>query len=345
MIEIIKLSESEKWDAIVKSFARYDVYYLSGYVKAFEDYGDGQAALIYYTNGSSKAINVVMIKDIADDPRFITRIEKDKYFDIATPYGYGGFLIEGDDCDTLDREYMEFAKDNGFVSEFVRFHTMLGNHREVAGFYDEVYLGDTVFLDTSDEDVIWGNLTSKNRNMIHKAQKAGLQVFWGRDKSLIPQFMEIYNATMAKDSADEYYYFDEEFYRSILNDLKYNAMWFYSVIDNEIASIAIFMFGNGQMHYHLSASRREYQHLAPSNLMIYEAALWASRNGYKTLHLGGGVGCKPDNLYRFKKAFNRGEDKPFFIGEKIFDEEAYQMLVDMRSGNITNHDFFPEYRG
>ena len=345
MIELIALNESEKWDAVVKSFKRYDVYYLSGYVKAFEQYGDGQAALIYYTHGSTRAINVVMIRDIADDSRFSTGVEKNKFFDIATPYGYGGFLIEGDDYDTLDREYIEFAKANGFVCEFVRFHTMLDNYREVAEFYEEVYLGDTVFLDTSDEAVIWSNLTSKNRNMIRKAQKSGLQVFWGRDLSIIPRFMEIYNATMDKDSADEYYYFNESFYNSILHDLKYNAMWFYSVIDNEIASIAIFMFGNGQMHYHLSASRREYQHLAPSNLMIYEAALWASRNGYKTLHLGGGVGCKHDSLYKFKKAFNRGEDKPFYIGKKIFDEEAYRMLVTMRGDNITNHGFFPEYRG
>lgn len=345
LVELIKLNESDRWDAIVKSFSRYDVYYLSSYVKAFENHGDGEAVLIYYTNKTTKAINVVMKRDIADHPCFESKIEKNKYFDIATPYGYGGFLIEGEEYDTLEEEYINFAVSQGIVSEFVRFHTMLDNYHMVSDMYDGIYLGNTVFLDTSDENVIWANINSKNRNMIRKAQKSGLNVYWSRDKSIIPEFMRIYNATMDKDSADKYYYFDEDFYLSVLNDLKYNAMWFYSVIDDEIAAIAIFMFANGQMHYHLSASERKYQHLAPTNLLLYEAAVWASRNGYKTLHLGGGVGCKQDSLYKFKKAFNRGEDKNFYIGKKIFDNDTYQKLVELRQDDIKNPSFFPQYRG
>ena len=344
-ITVYSLEESEKWDEIVRSFQRYDVYYLSGYVKAFEQYGDGKAALIYFTSQSTRAINVVMFRDIADEPFFSQHLEKNKYFDIVTPYGYGGFLIEGDNTDTLEQEYQEFAVSHGIISEFVRFHSMLDNYQNVEIIYDELYLGNTVYINTSDSTTIWGNLTSKNRNMIRKAQKSGLKIYWGRDESLVPKFMEIYNATMKKDNATEYYFFDEPFYESILHDLKYNAMWFYSVLDGEIASIAIFLFGNGQMHYHLSASRREYQHLAPSNLMIYEAALWANRNGYKTLHLGGGVGCKEDGLYKFKKAFNRGEDRSFFIGKKVFDEKTYQEFVKLKGESIVNHSFFPEYRG
>ena len=345
MIELIRLDEAERWDEIVKSFSCYDVYYLSGYVKAFENYGDGEAVLIYYTNNSTKAVNVVMKRDIADSSYFSSVIERNKYFDIATPYGYGGFLIEGDEYDSLEREYTEFAISQGFVSEFVRFHAVLHNFSKVSHMYDILHLGDTVCINTSDAGAIWNNLSSKNRNMIRKAIKSGLDVYWSRDKSIIPQFMEIYNATMDKDSADKYYYFDEEFYVSVLNDLKYNAMWFYSVIDKEIAAIAIFMFSNGQMHYHLSASQKKYQHLAPTNLLLYEAALWANKNGYNTLHLGGGVGCKQDSLYKFKKAFNKGEDKPFCIGRKIFDNDTYQKLVDLRKNDIENPNFFPKYRG
>jgi len=34
MIKTFGLSESEQWDNCVKSFSEWDVYYLSGYVKA-----------------------------------------------------------------------------------------------------------------------------------------------------------------------------------------------------------------------------------------------------------------------------------------------------------------------
>ena len=48
MLEIINIDESEKWDSIVKSFSNYDVYYMSGYTKAFKLHGDGEPTLIYY---------------------------------------------------------------------------------------------------------------------------------------------------------------------------------------------------------------------------------------------------------------------------------------------------------
>ena len=70
MLSIITLDESDKWDSIVKSFRNYDVYYLSGYTKAFKLHGDGEPTLIYYHDEEIRAINVVMIRDIAEDKNF-----------------------------------------------------------------------------------------------------------------------------------------------------------------------------------------------------------------------------------------------------------------------------------
>lgn len=46
-IQAITLDEHAKWDEIVKSFKNYDVYWLSGYVRAFEINGDGQPLLFF----------------------------------------------------------------------------------------------------------------------------------------------------------------------------------------------------------------------------------------------------------------------------------------------------------
>ncbi len=346
MITVYTLETSEKWDSVVKSFQDYDVYHLSGYVKAFQINGDGEPILIYFESADTRAINVVIKRDIADCEYF-KDLEKGHLFDIVTPYGYGGWLLEGSDCGALNKEYTEFCKKENIVSEFVRFHPLLKNWRGLDEIYEDIHLGDTVFMDTSSEEVIWQNISSKNRNMIRKSQKNGLKVYWGRDPKIIEPFKEIYNATMDKDAASNYYYFKNAFYESILEDLKQNSMWFYAKCESEIAAIAIFMFCNGKMHYHLSASRREYQNLAPTNLLLYEAALWASNNKYDKLHLGGGVGSAHDSLYKFKKAFNRGEDTEFHIGKKIFDAELYQKLMDIRkkSSNFNSDTkFFPAYR-
>ncbi len=343
---VYTLEKSEQWDAVVKSFWDHDVYYLSGYVRAFQIHGDGEPMLLYFDNRNTRGINVVIKRDIAHCD-WAGSLEKNKYFDLVTPYGYGGWLVEGNDWATLQQEYLQLCTKENIVSEFVRFNPLLENWNNLGDLYENIHLGDTVYMDTRSEEIIWQNITSKNRNMIRKAQKSGLQVYWGRDPQIIAPFMEIYNATMDKDAATAYYYFGKAFYESILNDLKQNAMWFYVKKEDEIAAIAIILFCNGKMHYHLSASRREYQNLAPTNLLLYEAAVWGAGHGYTRLHLGGGVGSAHDRLYKFKKAFNRGEDVQFHIGKRIFNPELYRDLIELRrQGPAYDPEtrFFPAYR-
>ena len=347
MITIYTLEDSQKWETIVRSFKRFDVYYLPGYVRAFELNGDGKAILLYFENGNTKAVNVVMKRDIANCAALKGKIEEDYWFDFTTPYGYGGWLVEGDDYQALQQEYESFAERQHIVSEFVRFHPMLQNWVGLGEIYNETLLGKTIFMDTSSEEKIWSNFTSQNRGKVRKAIKNGLEVFWCRDERILDSFIDIYNETMNKDSATDYYYFNKDFFKSIMNDLKYNAMWFYAMKDGEIAAAAVFLFCNGQMHYHLSGSRRKYQSIAPVNLLLYEAALWASMNGYQTLHMGGGVGAKEDSLFVFKKSFNRNEEAEFHIGKRVFNTKKYQELVNLRCVEEPGHPesgYFPKYR-
>lgn len=348
MITVYTLDNMKEWDQIVKSFHNYDVYYLSGYAKAFFIHGDGEPLLLYFTSADTRAVNVIIKRDISNFHFFKRQIEADTFFDITTPYGYGGFLIEGTDYELLQKEYLDFCRKKHIICEFVRFHPLLENWKPLNNLYTEIHFGETVYINTESEKLIWQNMTSKNRNMIRKAQKNELSVYWGRDHALISPFIEMYNATMARDSASDYYYFGRDFYESILNDLKQNSMWFYVKKDGQIIAMAIFLFCNGRMHYHLSASQKDFQRFAPTNFLLYEAALWAANHGYKTLHMGGGVGFKQDSLYAFKKAFNRNEDLNYYIGKRIFDEDRYDYLVQQRIKSDPSFnrqtEFFPLYR-
>ncbi len=349
-MKIYTLSEQEEWDKIVKSFEHYDVYYLSGYVKAFQIHGDGEPLLLYYSDENLKAINVVFKRDIADFEPLKVRLEKEKYYDIVTPYGYGGWLIETKDnqeflLNKLKQDYYEWCLKNNIIDEFVRFHPIVSNYKKIDCLYNNlVHCGNTVCLDISSEEVIWENMTSKNRNMIRKAQKSNILVKNTIEPFIINPFMDIYNETMKYDNAEEYYYFPQSFYESIREDLNKNSIWFYAELNGEIIACSIFLFCNGNMHYHLSASKHELRQYAPTNLLLYEAAKWGCRNGYKRLHLGGGLGSKEDNLYKFKKSFMRGPDTEFWIGKKIFNQEIYDKLVSLRRDLPANSQYFPLYR-
>lgn len=351
-MDVIHIKEALRWDKIVKSFPNHDVYYLSGYLKAFELHGDGVPLLLYDQSNDNEAICVIMLRDIADDRRFKGKISSAKYFDAITPYGYGGFIFKyepsEDYLNHLEKVFKTTLSKLNIISVFFRFHPVLNNARFHRYIVDVIDLGKTIAMDLKSPDVIWSNITSKNRNMIRKAEKAGVEIHHSHNANLLPeQFMPIYNATMAYDNAEDYYYFEPLFYRSIEEDLCENYEVFYAQCEGNIIAMSIMIFANGYLNYHLSGSKYEYRNLAPSNLLLYQAALWGYENGMSTLHLGGGVGSGEDSLYKFKAAFNRNSDYQFSIGKMTVDPDKYQYLTSLRADDENfnkESKFFPLYR-
>lgn len=342
MIKIYDIGHSKEWDEVVKTFADYDVYYLSGYVKAFEIHGDGEPCLLYYEENGFRAIYVFMKRK--------TAIEG--VYDSITPYGYGGVLFEGDASQENKKAfwtaYLAKMKELNIIDNFVRYHPVLANAVPMKELTSVIDLGKTVAMDLSSPEVIWDNIHSKNRNMIRKAEKNGIEIHHGKGLELFGEFRRIYNATMQKDNAEEYYYFGEAFYESIHNDLHDNYEMFWATYEGRIVAMSIMIFANGRLNYHLSGSDIEYRNLAPSNLLLYKAALWGCEQGLRTFHLGGGVGSGEDNLFKFKIAFNKNSDYQFSIGKEVFDQEQYDKLVALREASDSSFDkeskFFPTYR-
>ena len=99
--KIINLKEPHEWNAIVKSFENYDVHYLFEYNLAFENEKNEPAFLYYYNYLETRAIYVFIKRDIYYCGDFHNYITKATYFDIISPYGYGGFIIEGNNVDDV----------------------------------------------------------------------------------------------------------------------------------------------------------------------------------------------------------------------------------------------------
>lgn len=350
MIRAFGLDKQNEWERIITAFQDHDVYYLPQYAKAFKIHGDGEPLLIYFESGGTRAANVVMKRDISDCADFAA-LEKGAFFDLSTPYGYGGFLIEGDGGETavsaLDEEYSQYCRSENIVSEFVRFHPLLGNHSGLEPMYGMTGMGSTVSVDLSSPEVIDANIKARTRNRIRKAKSAGIMIRSGYAWELFLKFKELYEPTMDRNNAKKYYYFKEDHYRSVYEGLKDNCLIFYAELNGEIIAMEILLHCNSKMHLHLTSYDERYLNLSPVAFMYYETALWGTRNGFKSLHLGGGVGASEDSLYRFKTNFNAGGSLRFFTGRKIFDAEKYKYLLETRgkeAGFAPAPGFFPEYR-
>lgn len=350
MIKAIKLGDGE-WDAVVRTFPNHDVYYLPGYADAFVRHGDGEAFLLCWDSGTgTRAISVVMKRDVATAPQLAGKVAEGAHFDFVTPYGYGGFIFDG----TVDEkaaelfacEYAEFCRKERVIAEFVRFHPVLRNADGLGNaMFHPKAVGHTIALDLSSQEIIDSNIISQCRNKIRKARKAGVEIRHGRSMDLFDAFIPIYNETMDRDAATAYYYFKRDFYESVDVRLRENYELFYAVLNGETIAASIMLFENGQMHYHLSGGKGEFRNIAAINLLLYEAACWGFAHGLKTLHLGGGVGADENGgLFKFKASFNRNSDYTFFVGKTIFDERAYTELVALSGNSDVDSAFFPLYR-
>lgn len=351
MLAEVLMCERDRWNRIVRSFRDYDVYYLPDYAKAFELHGDGQPRLIYYEGGGMRAVNVVMKRDIAEDASFQGKIPKGVCFDIATPYGYGGFLTEGDVTETslrkLEEEYSAWCRRERIISEFVRFHPLLENGLRMESLYDVQARGKTISLNLQSEEQILMDMSGDTRRKVRKSAEAGVKVYLGQCAELYRMFRPLYNATMDRNGAGRYYYFKKEFYDSILHDLRNNAILFYASYEGMMIAMSIVLMANHRMHYHLGGFDCQFQKYNPMSLVNYEIACWGLENGFRTLHIGGGRGSMEDSLYQFKSGFNRNSDNTFYTGRKIFDPVRYEELMDIRkqeAGFCPDGDFFPGYR-
>ncbi len=339
MINVVSVDEKEKWNQIVKSFNNWDIYYLNEYAHSFQIHGDGTPLLIEYSDSICHFCYVLMISDIAKRPEFRGLLEEGQYYDCETPYGYGGPLTDDGIAESSQKnflnEFREYTASRSIVSQFVRFHPLLMNHEYSTEIFETRYLHDTIYIDTETPELIIKNMDSKNRNMVRKAKKSGITIEC-RPISDYQDFIPIYEETMRRDDANEYYFFDNEYFESQL-ELADNACVFYAMLDNDPVAASIMYYNDKYIHYHLAGTRAEYRKYAPSNLLLYETACWASGKGIKKFHLGGGI-VQDDNLFGFKKQFNKSGRLPFVIGRTIFDKKAYGDLLQIRSENDLEFD-------
>lgn len=283
-----------------------------------------------------------MKRDVAEDPLFKGKIEAGKYYDFSTPYGYGGWIIEGRKTEDLFRYYHIWIKKNGIICEFVRFHPLLKNHEKCGKYYEVKRLGKVVHMDLATPEIIWDCLSPQKRNKIRRAVNNDVRVYNGRFPDIFEEFQTLYTHTMERLGANRYYFFESDFYTSILESLEQNAQIFWAEKDKKVIAAAIILMANGQLNYHLSGRNNDYDSIAPMSLILYKAALWGYSNGYKTLNLGGGVNSREDSLFLFKKEFGKDNLNGFYVGSKIYDQHKYDELVSIREP--INSDFFPLYR-
>lgn len=345
MATIIEFSikDQNAWDNLVRSFLDYDVFYLSGYSKAFmkEASKNGTPTLLFYEYSNDRAINVVLKRDVAKDEKFAGKIQEGQYYDLITPYGYGGFWGMISDWDKLNQTYTEYCIKNHYICEFVRFELFTKYHEHYDGEVETRTHNVVRSLELS-LDEMWMDFKHKVRKNVKKANTHHLECIIENTDDHLDDFLRIYYSTMDRSDAEGEYYFSKQFYED-LNEMKDNIMYFYVVYEGKIISAELVIYGSQNVYSYLGGTDREYFDVRPNDYLKYEIIKWAKEKGLKNFVLGGGYGAD-DGIYQYKLALAPHGEYDFHIGRKVFDKGSYDKLVALRSGEALNEMFFPLYR-
>lgn len=273
-----------------------------------------------------------------------------QYYDLVTPYGYGGPVIHWtNDKEKLIQAYMDdfgrYTEKEHIIAEFVRFHPILGNGVDFKEVYKSIFDRKTVGTNLTYDDVVAKEFSKHKRKDIRKALKnPEIRYEVTENPSTLQDFLKIYYSTMDRDKADDYYYFKPDYFQTMLEKFREHITAGRVFLGDQLIAMGVYFRYGKYLHAHLSGTLSEYLDYSPANILKYALAVYGHENGYEVIHYGGGTSRSPENgVYKFKKEFGKNTEFDFYIAKKVWNEEIYKQICSTVGADV-NSDFFPAYR-
>jgi hypothetical protein len=331
----------------------HDFYHLPCYVELASQLDQGEPRAFYKELATGRLLIPLLVRNVPSNicPNCGFR-------DATSPYGFPGPLfsknISFHDAAKGVKDFIEFGREVGLVTTFLRLHPFLSDKIWSAFSHDRQNVkifsrGSTVSIDlTLATKELDSRLRRNHRQNIRRLNKMGFSATID-DWKTFGEFIEIYHQTMRRCGAKDYYYFDQEYFLRLRKCLG-TTLHICTVKspEGDVASGGLVVKTGNVVQAHLSATAEKYLFLSPSKLMFYAARNWAKSAGAKVFHLGGGVGGGDDSLFSFKRGLGTHEHQFKTIGI-IHDLSAYDRVYESwvhthKYEACSESVFFPFYR-
>ncbi len=232
------------------------------------------------------------------------------FYDVQTPYGYGGPLFVGDWTGEEKigalLEIKDYLESGNVIAEFIRCNP---DRYERTGFaaagYRVVQVRTNVecmLRNSSDQGMLDSWHPAARRN-VRRAQKAGLSYeIAGKDR--LGEFERLYRMTAERLGMDDFYRFDHDYFHSLLDlDSELIKLVLVSTpkTGKAIAAGILFLGGN-TAYWHLGASDMRHGSTRPNDFLFFAMAKVAAESGSEKIVWGGGTSNDPaDTLFAFKR--------------------------------------------
>jgi hypothetical protein len=277
--------------------------------------------------------------------------ENIQYFDVATPYGFGGPYTMGDfDMADFWSQLSRWALETGVISAFFRLSPFAS---EIKGFVDQVDVigGNVIRSLTEGKDAIFQDYDKDFRRQIRVAQRNELRVEIDDSGEHVRDFLSLYYATMDRNKALGSYYISEDFIVKIVNNLSGQFIFVHVLHQGKIISSSLVLLSQDHIYAFLLGTSYEYLKFYPNSILHHETISWGIDHHKKAYVLGGGYEGH-DGIFIFKKRIAPGGVVSFYVGKHIFNNPVYQEICEARKRYEIDNDrgwddlttFFPAYR-
>jgi hypothetical protein len=241
--------------------------------------------------------------------------------------------------------------DQRIVAVFSRLHPLLSQQALLAGL-GQCQVRSTVSVDlTLPADQQRARYRRSHKAGINRLRRSGLTCLHDRQQSFLRDFVWIYHETMRRVEAPGAYFFPAAYFEELAQALGPRLQLFVCLQDGRAICGGLFVACGGILQYHLGGTRDEALKLSPMKLLVDEVRLWATSQGLRVFHLGGGITAHPDDSLLFFKTGFSDRKHQFFGWRWVVLPDVYGRLCESRwrwnegHGLRSAHpDYFPAYR-
>lgn len=162
----------------------------------------------------------------------------------------------------------------------------------------------------------------------------------------IREFHRLYVQTMKERNALKHYFFSLDYFSAIFDRLRGSARFALAEYKNQVVAGTLYLHDRDDVYSYLGGADASFQHVRPTNAVIYDTVLWAKTHGKQRLILGGGY-SPDDGVIRFKSSFSP-QRANFLVYRCVHQSEKYDALCRswfrLHGRDVQTAGYFPQYR-
>ena len=334
------INHAESWTELINNYP-HDFHHTWDFHHISSNNGEGKPILFHLTEEGDSILYPLLERNISGNHNFK---------DLISVYGYPGPLFSTENQKIQNKlltQLFDQMTQLNYISLFSRLHPIInGDSLSCSQF-----VGDIVYFDLSQDIAeIYASMRRCHKQDIKKINNSSLRFIKHKQIGCenLSQFKHIYDTTMNKLAANDFYYFSDNYYQSFFASDQFHSCLYTVYIDDTAIASAITADTGCFGQYHLSGTLPKYYRLKAKKLIVYSAMQDMHALGLKYFILGGGVNAQKDSLFDFKYGFGRNT-APFHIIKKVFNQQIYDQLVEEHFNNLNlsleeDISYFPLYQ-